>query len=430
MAKEIPEELKTFKEKVNGKLSSMSSGASEIVSKIQTLANESNSTKGQIEANYQSSTEVNQASAKLANTSEILNNIASDINSTITSAVSKANTILDKINKLEILINEIKEQESIISRENSKEKPNSSTISSARSAISTKESDFDSICEEAKSALSELKSMDKTIEANSNSSTGTTNTDTSVGTESTLSTYTGYLQKLAYGTFTKQTFNSSVGKIEYYLYLPDKAESTTGLPVMLWLHGGSAHKTGMGSLTGYGLCPQIQNKEVTPNGIVILPHITDFEGTEGANYRKAVVELTNHVVNTYKADKKRVSIAGASYGAITGYTIINENPGMFSAFVPISGWNKITDEFKNVKVWAFHGTADSKTKNTSYNQASNAMKEINQVGGDAEIHAYDGWGHAGDSKHNIVVTTFKNKFTKDGEKINPLEWAFQQSKSA
>ena len=44
------------------------------------------------------------------------------------------------------------------------------------------------------------------------------------------------------------------------------------------------------------------------------------------------------------------------------------------------------------------------------------------------MHAYKGWGHAGDGKSNIVITTFTNEFEIDGEKINPLEWAFKQSK--
>ena len=51
MAKEIKEELKTFKEKLNGKLSSISSSTGEIVSKINSLAQESTSTKGLVEAN-------------------------------------------------------------------------------------------------------------------------------------------------------------------------------------------------------------------------------------------------------------------------------------------------------------------------------------------------------------------------------------------
>ena len=103
MAKEIPEELKTFKEKVNGKLGSMSSGTNTIVSKINDLVNQTNSTKAEVAANYQSSTEVNQATSKLGSTSEFMSSMASDISSTISGAIGKATSVIEKVNKLETI---------------------------------------------------------------------------------------------------------------------------------------------------------------------------------------------------------------------------------------------------------------------------------------------------------------------------------------
>ena len=427
MAKEIPEELKTFKEKVNGKLGSMSSGTNTIVSKINELVSQTNSTKNEVAANYQSSTEVNQATSKLGSTSEFMTSMATDISSTISGAIGKATSVIDKVNKLETILNEIAAQESIISKERAKEEPNTSTISAANNKKAEKEKEFDTTCEEAKSELSALKSMDKSASVESGSSSGSgvsTDTSTDTSSQSTLSTYTGYLQKLAYGTFTKNTYDSKYGKLTYYLYLPDKAESTTGLPVMLWLHGGKTYGTGMGSLTGYGLCPQIEKREVTPNGIVVLPHIVDFEGASGANYRKAVVELTNYIVDKYKADKKRVSIAGASYGAITGYTIINENPGMFSAFVPISGWNKVTEEFKNVKVWAFHGARDNNGNRTTYKGAVSALEQIKSMGGQATMTAFENMWHSNVQSKALTVNQ-----SPDGKSENYLDWAMSQVRS-
>ena len=430
MAKEIKEELKTFKEKLDGKLSSITSSTGEIVSKINSLAQESTSTKSLVEANYQSSTGVNQAASKLASTAEFLGVISSDITSTVNGAVSKANSIIADVNKLESLLTEMESIQARINSESSKEKPNSGVISSERAKLSAKESEFDETQNKAITELTALKGMDKTVNVSGNNSSGSGTTpkeeksEDTTSNESTLDTYSGYLKKLAYGTFTRQVFNSSYGKIDYYLYLPDKAESTPGLPVMLWLHGGSAHNTGMGSLTGYGLCPQIQNRQVTPNGIVILPHVKDFEGASGANARKAVVELTKSVVNKYKADTKRVSIAGASYGAITGYTIINENPGMFSAFVPISGWNKVTNEFKNVKVWAFHGARDNNGNRTTYKGALQALEQIKSMGGQATMTAFENMWHS-----NVQTKALTVNKSPDGKNENYLDWAMSQRRA-
>ena len=76
-------------------------------------------------------------------------------------------------------------------------------------------------------------------------------------------------------------------------------------------------------------------------------------------------------------------------------------------------------------MWAFHGTADNKTKNTSYSQAVSAVKSIIQLGSKAVMHPYKGAGHGG----NVVIDTFTKEYEMDGETINPLEWAFKQTRA-
>ncbi len=429
MAKEIPSELKTFKEKLNGKLSSISSGASQIVSKINDLVNVVNTTKSDVSANYQSSTDVNAAVTKLANTSEIMTVMSNDINSTVTGAVVKANSILEKVNKLESLISDIERQEAIISRESAKEEPDSGALSSARSKKAELEKEFDNVVKEAQTALSELKAMDKQVETSkasgaANGAGTNTGSDTS-GTQagSVLNTYTEYLQNLKYGTFTKQSYNSSVGKINYWIYVPDGAEKISGLPVMIYMHGGSGHGNG-GNWISQGLGAKIQKREVTPQGIVICPLMTDFEGDAGKRCRRALIELTNATVQRYNCDKRRISVSGHSYGAITGYTLIKENPGYFAAFSPMSGWNDVNSDLKNVKVWAFHGDQDNRGggSRTTYPGAVKAIQQINSIGGKAKLTTFKGMGHG-----NVQNKASVERFTSpDGRQETFLEWAFRQ----
>ena len=434
MAKEIPSELKEFKEKLNGKLSTISSTTGTITSKISALASASTSAASAIASNYQSSTEVNAAVSKLSSAAEFMNIIQSDITSTVNSAVSKANTVISKVNELEKILSDIEVQENRIATEKKKEEPNNSTISDANSKISELNTKFDTTVEEAKSELSALKALDKTISKGSNNTPGTTGTGTDTnkseeeGGGSVLQTYTDYLNKLKYGQLIKDTYNSSAGKITYYLYVPDGAEKISGLPVMLYLHGGSAHGTGMGSLTGYGLYKYIASKQVNPQGIVILPHITDFESTQGKQCKQATLEITNYKVKKYNANPKKVSIAGHSYGAIMGYQLISENPGMFSALAAISGWDKVSSDCKNVKVWAFHGTKDGghgPGSRTTYKGAQSAVNQINSMGGQATLTSLNGMGHS-HCQDKVLEQTFTSP---DGKNETYLDWIMRQTRA-
>ena len=135
----------------------------------------------------------------------------------------------------------------------------------------------------------------------------------------------------------------------------------------------------------------------------------------------------NTIVNKYQGDKNRISLAGHSYGAIVGYKMINEHPGYFSAFVPISGWNQVTNEFKNVKVWAFHGTRDNRggASRTTYPGACKAVDQINAMGGKAKMSPLEGMGHS-----HVQNKVLEQKFTSpDGKQENYVDWAMRQTKA-
>jgi predicted peptidase len=239
----------------------------------------------------------------------------------------------------------------------------------------------------------------------------------------TLSTYTQYLDNLKYGTFTLEHFTASNGvKIDYYLYIPDYGTTVEGLPVFMYMHGGGQQTgVGMNSCQGSGLTKALANKTVTPSGIVICPHIRDFD----KDYTFVALKgLCDEVVTTQKADPDRVSVGGHSWGAITAYNLVNKYPGYFSACVPISGSNKVTDAFKDTRVWAIHGTKDlNSTSRTYYYKAVDAVDQINAEGGDATLTSLKGKGHG------IAVEVMEGKYTSpDGKEESPFEWAFRQKR--
>ena len=210
MAKTIPENLTSFRNRMDGKLSSISGCVSKIVTGVTDLSSCSQTVKSGVSENYKSSTSDNQAIIKLDNTITILNGISSEVENTINSAVSKSETIITNVNSLEELIKVIDEQDKIIREENAKDEEtrNFGRLNGAKSTKTTKENEFDQLVEKTNTVYEELIGMDKSTEVD-------TTTGDSSSTQSgadTLATYTQYLNNLKYGSFTQQSFTSSTGQ--------------------------------------------------------------------------------------------------------------------------------------------------------------------------------------------------------------------------
>lgn len=412
MANIINEELQKFKSNVEPSIDNMSSSYTTLSQKLNEITNSNNAAKSGINSYYKSKNK-----DSVIGSLDDLNDMIAELNTGLTTYLQKIITdsskVVDNVKKLEEINEEITKQENIISLEEKKEEPSQSTINIARSIISSKNAEFKMKSNEATSLLNSLKALDEEVKINIKNTKSTTD-----------------LSNLKYGKLERKTFVASNGtKVTYMIYVPDYGKEVEGLPINMYMHGSGMGANDVSRLNQSGLGRFISDKNIMPSGIVILPLAPSGKAYENKDFRDALAELPLKVAKEYKADTNRISLSGHSYGAIVGYKLINEHPNEFSAIVPISGSNTVTSAFKNVKVWAFHGTADTKTQNTSYSQASSAMKAIKQVGGVATMHAYKGWGHAGDGKNNIVVTTFLNEFEINGEKINPLEWAFKQSKA-
>ena len=227
---------------------------------------------------------------------------------------------------------------------------------------------------------------------------------------------------LPYGSFTKRKFRTSNGvTVEYYLYTPDGVENLQGLPVMVYMHGGSSRGTGKGGWTSMGLTRFILDKKITPQGIVICPYIRNFEGD---HMDKGITELVDSVVREFNADSNRISVSGHSYGAITAYRMVNKTPGYYAAVVPISGYDKVTGAFQGVKVWAFHGDRDLGNGQTNYNRAVQAVQAVNSTGGYATMHTFVGKGHGW-----VQNYTYEEEYmSPDGKMETVLDWAFRQDK--
>ncbi len=417
MSLSIAQELIDFETSLNGRVDGLSKNITDIKDALTSIGDATTNASNGFSQNYESKNKsviIN----SFTNLNTICNNINTSVSNDLSKIVSESSSMLSKIIKLKEYKKAVDDANDAFERENKKEDPSYIVLSSNRSIINSYTNSFNSLHTELLNQLHKLKSMDA---------------DLSFTTKFAQTSAEQLKSNLKFGTFELKKYKASNGiVIQYYLYVPDYDENVKGLPVNMYMHGSGMGENSINKLTGAGLGKYIKEKKIIPSGIVVIPLAPTGRDYESKSFRNALAELPFAVAEEYDADTTRISLSGHSYGSITAYRLVNENPGKFSAIVPISGSNTVTSAFKNISVWAFHGTDDTKANNTNYGQAVDKVKEINQRGGTAVMHTYKGGNHAfadvsKEHRANIIEETFTKEHDFNGEKINPLEWAFQQS---
>ena len=403
----IPQELLDFKSSVSPSIDSMNSSVTSLVNKINQMVGSFNDLKSGMNSYYDSKNKTN-VIGDISNISSMYSNIGTDVLGTLRGMINKSRELINVINELDDINTSISEQESIISSQNSKEEKDTETISSANAMISSLNAEFDTKKQEALDLLNSLKSMDSTVSLNVASSSATPTV------------------KVNGGSFVKRNFTSSNGiQISYYLYVPNRSDNVK-IPVNMYLHG-----TGeMGNVLKCGLPKQVADGVVKPTGLLICPETKNEKFYYDDRYRAALVELTRDVVKNYNGDSNRVSLSGHSAGAILSYNLVKSNPGYFSAIVPVSGGEYLNQNdakmFNGVDVWAFHGNRDPHTMRSNYNNVLNrTLKPLEENNVDVYLTTLKGKGH--DIQNEIFD---KNYVDESGRSINPLEWAYLQTRKS
>ena len=281
-----------------------------------------------------------------------------------------------------------------------------------------------------------LASISGTID--SSSSTGSVSVDVDTSTSSSAfglgsTTSSNPTGKLSFGSFEKHVYTASDGtKIDYMLYKPYyDGKEASGLAMHVYLTGAGMRNTGDSIMTYNGVGKNLKNRTQTPSNMVMIPHVVNGRQYESEKFRNLLAEMAVNVTKENNGDTNRISLGGHSYGAITAYRIVDTHPNTFSAIVPVSGSAKIsnTDSFKNIKIWAFHGTRDNPGNNTDYKQVVKVMQQLQSAGVNATLHAYSDYPNCFHT--HTADTTYSNEFeSPEGETINPIEWAFKQKTKA
>jgi len=430
MARTIDAKLVEFKTKVGGNIGSMQTSVSSLSSKLGSLSSLCSNTSSSISNSYKSINQSNVLS-KFSQIQDIYSKLSNSLEGDMGAILSRASVLVENVTKLESLLKEIEEAEAKIANAGSYKSESSASssaerkeirehnanikriIDEAQAVINSKGAEFDSLHVSSLSELTALQGMDSSI-----SFVG----DFPVANIKSVAEY--YVGK----DFLHKKYEASNGVlVDYFLYVPKYSTDVTGLPVHLYLHSAGAFHSD--ATTKESLPMLLKNGTVKANGIVICPQGTaNMSHWRDEKYEAALIELTNNIVAEYNADSNRISLSGHSRGAQDGYKYVADNPGYFSAFIPVSGHSGAVkkdnvegwESLGNVKIWAFHGDNDDTVE---YAGAVVAKRTLNEKGyNNMELYRFR------DGNHYIQDDVYKKTYEySDGVSYNPLEWAFSQT---
>ena len=375
MAVTINQDLLTFNDKVSSAIGTISSDLSILGTKLNNLKSVNATTKSEIMTNYSGdgqSTVINAFTSLNSN----IDSIVSSFTDGPLEVISKSNDLISKISyliKLKDGIDKLEKEKNALggkwTTENNPDKSldeinnHNKRIDELNSDIPNKTREFNTKHSEAENKLKEIKNINPTIEV----------AKVEVSAPQIQEELLQQVSSLQPGTYNRLSYVGSSGtKINYYIYVPASASTTKGLPVHLYMSG---------SEVGYGGgLSKLLYEGQQSNGIVIAVETTS-EGSYGDyGFMSATKELTDKVVQTYKADASRISTSGHSIGGRACINMAAKYPGYFSIVAPVCGFDqsKRSDQeysnLSNTRILGFLGAGDSKSINSMtglYNRIKN-----------------------------------------------------------
>jgi len=207
--------------------------------------------------------------------------------------------------------------------------------------------------------------------------------------------------------FEAKVFKSSHGTLNYRMHIPEKMNANKKYPLVLLFHGAGergdenrkqlshgakdilayTQTSGNPAIIVVPQCPKDKQWVNTPWG---LPSHTMPE--EPSVPMKQTMELLNKTISDMPVDKSRVYVTGLSMGGFGTWDILQRQPDIFAAAMPICGGadTNLAATVKDIPIWVFHGGNDKVVKTKRDRDMVAALKK---AGGSPKYTEYKGGGH-------------------------------------
>ena len=200
----------------------------------------------------------------------------------------------------------------------------------------------------------------------------------------------------------------------YWAYVPNKL--TNNLPVIVYMPGlgeqGNDYQTGAKTAIANGPIHEVVKYGYSYDAIIL--HMEVPAGDYVYSYLDSYIELTNKVVDEFKANKNKRSIIGFSHGCYGLMNIMKNHKKYFSAAVPIGCDPKNrASYFKYTPTWAFAGAGDGVSSMPGF------VNQINAMGGNARFTR--------PTYHNHNVLDDNYSILRDNN-YRVIDWMISQSR--
>ncbi len=181
--------------------------------------------------------------------------------------------------------------------------------------------------------------------------------------------------------------------LRYWLYTP--ADPAEGLPLIVYLHGGSGKGDDLSLLTDVDGFPRfLQTGQLGDvRAYVVMPQLpASLRGW--ANAADVLEALILSIESEFSIDASRVSLTGHSMGGTGTWSLAAARPDLFARVAPLSGSVRCTPEalsaLNALPLWAFVGSADTIVPPQS---SEDAVKRLQIAGADARLTIFENADH-------------------------------------
>ena len=184
----------------------------------------------------------------------------------------------------------------------------------------------------------------------------------------------------------------SYNGMQYYEVIPPNP--TTNMPLVVYLHGDWEGED-FYRITNTPITKMVESGNayqgsefiyVAPKGI--------YRDWISSGIQNAALNLIKHLMQEYGSDKRKIIIMGASRGAIGTWKMVNDNPKLFSAAVPMSECppGSSPSNFKHTAVLAISGGSGAQEQ-TNSSCMSSFVSRIQGAGGRANYQSFGSETH-------------------------------------
>lgn len=186
-------------------------------------------------------------------------------------------------------------------------------------------------------------------------------------------------------------------EVDYLLHLPLDYTNQMAWPFILFLHGSGERGSDLNDVSRFCLPKRLELVAHDLPFVVISPQCP--EGRIWDDIHHELIALTEHAVENYRVDPRRIYVTGFSMGGRGVWKLAALYPDHFAAGVPIAApadWYvgdplKAVEPVANTPMWVFHGEDDPIVP---YEHGERMATALHQVGGQVRLTKLNGVGHA------------------------------------